>query len=198
MADWNIAQTITVMAAHDEDTDDDREMLPHTGAGGEYAGITRDLPVTVDDNTGDLRLVDGQLTDPGNDGNPAEGRMEVFYDGEWCTICDDYWSVEDADVACRQLGFVGGAGGGLWPVQELLLPSGSEGPDDRAGRPQMPGERVWACGVRAPGLGGPQLRALRGRGPAPAASRTPGAPTSPAWRSAARREATAGTTWARL
>lgn len=39
-----------------------------------------------------------------------EGRIEVLYDKEWGTICDDDFTLANAHVLCRHLGFVAATG----------------------------------------------------------------------------------------
>uniref|UniRef100_A0A5F9DTN1 Galectin 3 binding protein n=1 Tax=Oryctolagus cuniculus TaxID=9986 RepID=A0A5F9DTN1_RABIT len=55
------------------------------------------LAGTRGEKDGDMRLANGDSAN--------EGRVEIFYRGQWGTVCDNLWDLMDASVVCRALGF---------------------------------------------------------------------------------------------
>ena len=47
--------------------------------------------------SGQIRLTRGDIVN--------RGLLEVYCNGQWGTVCDDFFGQNDADTVCRQLGY---------------------------------------------------------------------------------------------
>uniref|UniRef100_A0A3B4FIA4 Soluble scavenger receptor cysteine-rich domain-containing protein SSC5D n=1 Tax=Pundamilia nyererei TaxID=303518 RepID=A0A3B4FIA4_9CICH len=63
----------------------------HRGFGTHNCGHHRDAGVICSG----IRLAGSQ--------SPSSGRVEIYHNNSWGTVCDDGWDINDAEVVCRQL-----------------------------------------------------------------------------------------------
>jgi deleted-in-malignant-brain-tumors protein 1 len=77
----------------------------------DHRGKTKSGGLRADDCT-DNTLIDFATRLIGCDGrlSPQAGILQIYYKNNWGTVCDDYFNLLDAQVACLQLGFKNGSG----------------------------------------------------------------------------------------
>ena len=63
---------------------------------------------------GDIQLIGGEI--------PTEGTIQICLNQQWGTVCDDFWQPQDANVVCRQLGFIGNIGEAIY-IRTRGIPS---------------------------------------------------------------------------
>uniref|UniRef100_U3JS05 SRCR domain-containing protein n=1 Tax=Ficedula albicollis TaxID=59894 RepID=U3JS05_FICAL len=137
-------------------TENSLEECPHFGWGRHFCGHERVAGVTC---TGEgTRCIPGRAEPwpcPGADavelrlaggGSPCAGRVEVKLQGQWGSVGDDRWDMEDAEVVCQQLGCGSAAGAysaresfgeGDGPVSLLFVKCGGNE------------ARLWDCWIGA-------------------------------------------------
>ena len=60
---------------------------------------TQPIPMTTPNPNSVFVTLAGHVT-------AYSGRVQVFYNNQWGTVCDDDWSDHDAAVICGMLGYV--------------------------------------------------------------------------------------------
>ncbi|XP_051476760.1 scavenger receptor cysteine-rich type 1 protein M130-like [Apus apus] len=109
---------------------------PHYGWGEHFCGHDRDIGVTCAEAV-ELRLAAGR--------GPCDGRVEVKLQGRWGSVGDKPWTMEDAEVVCKQLGC--GSAVGAHPARNTY--GEGDGPISLAAVECRGDEAaLWDCEVR--------------------------------------------------
>ena len=125
-AESDTVKSFTVTAVDDEVNDDGESVVIGFGSplpsglslriGSPSEATVRLVDNDVPSASGALRLAQG-----GGVYGGSYGRLQVYHDGQWGLVCEGNFGREEAQVACRQLGFAdgeegfGGAGSGGLP-----------------------------------------------------------------------------------
>ena len=75
-----------------------------------------------------VRLVGGK--------NIREGRLQVYKDDQWGTVCNFGWTIESAALACQQMGWV--LNPEDWNLMPSEIPATGKGGSIRGGRSLPP------------------------------------------------------------
>ena len=97
------------LAADDDGGDGDNFRIAHdVAAGAHYVAVRGFNDARTGEYTLDVSFTPAQTLEEGDlrlaDGTESEGRLEIWRNGQWGTVCDDLFDRRDASVACLQLG----------------------------------------------------------------------------------------------
>jgi hypothetical protein len=81
------------------------EHCPFDGWGYHDCIHFNDIGITCVDSEGDVRIVGGSNATEGR----IEGRVEIYHNNAWTTVCGTNWGYHEASVVCKQLGLRKGA-----------------------------------------------------------------------------------------
>ncbi|KXJ07532.1 Deleted in malignant brain tumors 1 protein [Exaiptasia diaphana] len=75
------------------------DQCTHIGWGVHNCGHSEDVGIEC---TGAAPL---RLLSKTTSSSSVQGILQIFYNGQWGTICDDHWDMTDTNIACKQLGY---------------------------------------------------------------------------------------------